>query len=81
MERVAEISGIDDFEVLATLKGSEFEFMTAKHPLIDRDSVLILGDHVTLDAGTGCVHTAPATARRTMRSAASTTPRARSTSA
>ena len=45
--------------VLATLKGGEFELMTAKHPLFDRDSVLLCGDHVTLDAGTGCVHTAP----------------------
>ncbi len=45
--------------VLATLKGSEFELMTARHPLFDRESVLLCGDHVTLDAGTGCVHTAP----------------------
>ena len=51
-----------DFEaskVLAVLKGSEFERMTAKHPMFDRDSVILNGDHVTLDAGTGCVHTAP----------------------
>ena len=46
-------------KVLCTLKGEEFELMTAKHPLFDRDSVLLCGDHVTLDAGTGCVHTAP----------------------
>ena len=45
--------------VLATLKGEEFELMTARHPLFDRESVLLCGDHVTLDAGTGCVHTAP----------------------
>lgn len=51
-----------DFEacqVLATLKGSEFELMTAKHPLFDRESVILNGEHVTLDAGSGCVHTAP----------------------
>ena len=51
-----------DFEaskVLAVLKGSAFERMTAKHPMFDRDSVILNGDHVTLDAGTGCVHTAP----------------------
>jgi isoleucyl-tRNA synthetase len=59
MESVGRIAGIDRFEVLAEMKGSEFEFMTATHPLIDRDSIIILGDHVTLDAGTGCVHTAP----------------------
>ena len=59
MGRVAEMGGYEGFEVLAEMKGSEFEFMTAQHPLIDRESVVILGDHVTLDAGTGCVHTAP----------------------
>ena len=51
-----------DFEacqVLATLKGSEFELMTARHPLFDRESVILNGEHVTLDAGSGCVHTAP----------------------
>ncbi|HIY22121.1 MAG TPA: isoleucine--tRNA ligase [Candidatus Flavonifractor merdigallinarum] len=46
-------------KVLATLKGSEFELMTAKHPLFDRESVILNGEHVTLDAGSGCVHTAP----------------------
>ena len=46
-------------KVLAVLKGSEFELMTAKHPMFERDSVILNGDHVTLDAGTGCVHTAP----------------------
>ena len=45
--------------VLATLKGSEFELMTAKHPLFDRESVILNGEHVTLDAGSGCVQTAP----------------------
>ena len=45
--------------VLATLKGSEFELMSAKHPLFDRESVILNGEHVTLDAGSGCVHTAP----------------------
>ena len=59
MGRVAEIGKVEGFEVLAEMKGSEFEFMTAKHPLIGRDSIIILGEHVTLDAGTGCVHTAP----------------------
>ena len=46
-------------KVLAELKGSEFELMTATHPLFDRESVILNGDHVTLDAGSGCVHTAP----------------------
>ncbi len=58
MEEVEKVTGLT-FEVLAELRGDEFELMTAKHPLYDRESVVILGDHVTLDAGTGCVHTAP----------------------
>ncbi len=60
-ESVCKAGGLDfgACKVLATLKGSEFELMTAKHPLFDRDSVILNGEHVTLDAGTGCVHTAP----------------------
>lgn len=52
-------SGIDQYETVATLFGDEFEYMTAYHPFMERDSLVILGDHVTLDAGSGCVHTAP----------------------
>ncbi len=48
-----------DIKVIGTLKGSELENMSAFHPLYNRESKIILGDHVTLDAGTGCVHTAP----------------------
>jgi len=46
-------------EVKATLAGAELEGLLARHPWIDRDIPLILGDHVTLEAGTGAVHTAP----------------------
>lgn len=42
-----------------TFKGAELEGVKCKHPFIDRDSLVILGDHVTTEAGTGCVHTAP----------------------
>lgn len=42
-----------------TFKGSDFEYEKARHPFYDRDSLLILGDHVSLEAGTGLVHTAP----------------------
>ena len=60
-EGVCKAAGIDFgvCKVLATLKGAAFELMTAAHPLFDRDSVILNGEHVTLDAGTGCVHTAP----------------------
>ena len=50
---------ITEYTVLRTLTGADLEGMTYKHPLFDRVSPVILGDHVTLDAGTGLVHTAP----------------------
>ena len=49
----------ENIKILGTLKGSEFEYFKAKHPLYERTSLIILGDHVTLDAGVGAVHTAP----------------------
>ena len=49
----------ENIKKLGELKGSEFEYFKAKHPLYNKESLLILGDHVTLDAGTGSVHTAP----------------------
>jgi isoleucyl-tRNA synthetase len=52
-------SGIDDFEVIATCKGSQLEGLKFHHPFYDRVVPVILGDHVTLEAGTGAVHTAP----------------------
>ena len=52
-------AGIEEYEVKGTIRGSELELMTTKHPFIDRDSLVIVGDHVTLESGTGCVHTAP----------------------
>lgn len=61
-ERVAETmeaAGIGDYRILATYPGSELEHMVARHPFLPRTSLIICGDHVTLDSGTGCVHTAP----------------------
>ncbi|MBR4702525.1 MAG: isoleucine--tRNA ligase [Oscillospiraceae bacterium] len=56
---VEEACKLPALEVLEERKGADFELMTARHPLYERDSLLLCGDHVTLDAGTGCVHTAP----------------------
>ena len=56
---VMETAGIESYEVIGSIKGSELEFMKAQHPFLDRESLVILGDHVTLESGTGCVHTAP----------------------
>lgn len=45
--------------VVSKVKGNELEHVVARHPLYERDSIVMLGEHVTTDAGTGCVHTAP----------------------
>ncbi|MBR6301572.1 isoleucine--tRNA ligase [bacterium] len=48
-----------DITVVGSCVGQDLELLEVKHPLIDRNSKIILGEHVTLDAGTGLVHTAP----------------------
>ena len=51
---------IDEYEIMPeTVLGSELELMQYQHPFLDRKGLVILGDHVTLEGGTGCVHTAP----------------------
>ncbi|MDO4467337.1 MAG: isoleucine--tRNA ligase [Bacillota bacterium] len=51
---------IEEYEILKTFKGKEFEYITCTHPLYpERESLVMCGEHVTADAGTGCVHTAP----------------------
>lgn len=59
LEQVAAELGWTSCPVLAEFKGRSLEKVVARHPFIDRDSLVILGDHVTLEAGTGAVHTAP----------------------
>lgn len=59
MENVVETLELEDVEVLKEFKGSALEGITTQHPLYDRLSPILLGDHVTAEAGTGCVHTAP----------------------
>ncbi|WP_440602715.1 isoleucine--tRNA ligase [Bacillus sp. GB_SG_008] len=58
-EAVSKTLEWENTEVIKTVKGSELEYTVAKHPFYDRDSLVMLGEHVTTDAGTGCVHTAP----------------------
>ncbi len=50
---------VEGFEVVKEFKGADLEYMTAKHPFLDRDSLLTTAEYVTMDSGTGCVHTAP----------------------
>ena len=59
VEKVMEATGIKEYKVLSEKLGSIFEGIKCKHPLFDRESVIILGKHVTLEEGTGAVHTAP----------------------
>ncbi|ENH98310.1 isoleucyl-tRNA synthetase [Gracilibacillus halophilus YIM-C55.5] len=59
VEEVQQALGWENPEVVQTFKGDQAERLVAKHPMYDRDSLVILGDHVTTDSGTGLVHTAP----------------------
>ena len=55
-----EACHIEEYEVLPeVVHGDELELVEYKHPFLDRTGLVILGDHVTLEGGTGCVHTAP----------------------
>lgn len=59
VEAASKEIGWTDVKVLSTVKGSELDRATCKHPFYDRESLVMNGQHVTLEAGTGCVHTAP----------------------
>lgn len=59
LEGALHAAGIEEYETVATFRGSDCEYMKTQHPFLDRTSLVIVGDHVTLESGTGCVHTAP----------------------
>ncbi|ASS75836.1 isoleucine--tRNA ligase [Tumebacillus algifaecis] len=60
VEEVLKAAGVEgEPNVVATFKGQDLERVVAQHPFLDRESLVILGEHVTLESGTGCVHTAP----------------------
>ena len=50
----------EDLEKISEAKGSDIKDVVLEHPYLKRDSILVHGDHVTTETGTGCVHTAPA---------------------
>ncbi|MCL2698359.1 MAG: isoleucine--tRNA ligase [Oscillospiraceae bacterium] len=58
-EKVAEACGIENYELVGEYKGSDLDLIETAHPFLPRKSIVITGDHVTLESGTGCVHTAP----------------------
>ena len=59
VSKVMPLGGFDEYEIIETHPGSFFEMMTASHPFLDKTSLLVNADYVTMDSGTGCVHTAP----------------------
>ena len=59
VNRVMGIGGFDSYEILESHPGSFYENMLARHPFLDKSSRLLLADYVTMESGTGCVHTAP----------------------
>ena len=59
VEDVMQRAGITDYKIIDEFSAQKLDKVRFKHPLYDRDSIILLGTHVTLEAGTGCVHTAP----------------------
>jgi isoleucyl-tRNA synthetase len=59
VEKAMKTFGMEDYTLMGDLAARDLEHKKCKHPLYDRESLIILGNHVTLEAGTGCVHTAP----------------------
>ena len=59
VSKVMKIGGIEDYEILESHPGAFFENMLAQHPFLPKTSRLLLADYVTMESGTGCVHTAP----------------------
>ena len=57
--KVMALGGFDSYEIIERHEGAFFENMLAKHPFLPKTSRLLLADYVTMDSGTGCVHTAP----------------------
>ncbi len=58
LEKTMAAGGIEACQTMATMRGCEFEYMTAQHPFLDRESLVVNADYVTMESGTGCVHTA-----------------------
>ena len=59
MKTALKEMNIENYEIIKTVKGNELENLKYSHPLFEKNCPVILGEHVTLEQGTGCVHTAP----------------------
>ncbi|MBP0986564.1 MAG: isoleucine--tRNA ligase, partial [Oscillospiraceae bacterium] len=58
VEDTMKAGGVTEYETVLHAKGSAFENIKSRHPFLDRETVVMIDDYVTLDAGTGCVHNA-----------------------
>ena len=58
-DKVMKVGGVEHYETVASFTGADFEYMLAQHPFLDKTSQLCTAEYVTMDSGTGCVHTAP----------------------
>ena len=59
VEKTMKAGGFESYEIAATYPGQFFEYMVARHPFLDKTSLLMTADYVTMDSGSGLVHTAP----------------------
>ena len=59
IDEVMEACGVEEYTIVGEVQGEDLDLVECEHPFLDRKSIVLLGDHVTLEAGTGCVHTAP----------------------
>ena len=59
VEKTMKAGGFENYEIVATHPGQFFEYMVAQHPFLDKTSLLMNADYVTMDSGSGLVHTAP----------------------
>ena len=59
VEKVMTVGNVEHYSILETHPGNFYENMLASHPFLPKTSRLVLADYVTMDSGTGCVHTAP----------------------
>ena len=59
LDKVMAVGGITEYEIVDRHPGKFFEYMLCSHPFLDKTSLLTVADYVTMDSGTGCVHTAP----------------------
>ena len=59
VEQFAKDTGLESFSIVKTVRGSDLEGLETRHPFIDRASPVVLAEYVTVESGTGCVHTAP----------------------